>query len=351
VTDHPFVEIESLLARPAATGLFLTTVRSGSPLEEAEIRPGSIVTHVGDAAVESLRGWLEAMQPQGEDDDRRSVVVRGPDGEERTIELPVPLKGYAYCMVEEGKPGWENRPDTAYEPCFDGLEDGTGIWLRNSLGDERAGYERLLVKRTGAGLELDALFRLGGETPDGPWDYRTRALTTHRMDRFLSVCRTAFWEGGPGDEHLHGDVVLGDDGVWRGTHGAAAGGPKEVEVPGTPAMITPYSLMVLPVTMPLEAGSCVTVCVAGEGTGLVTSRSRLERDGPRTVSVDGEDTEAWQFRWVHYGESGEEERFYVSADRRLVRVDWGENYGNCVGEMVDEARVLEGVPGHVTLDW
>lgn len=350
--ENPFADIEEMLASPAATGLFLTAFRPGCPLLERGAAPGDIVTAVGEAAVDSLGGYLQAMQPQGEDDKTRVLSVRKVDGTTTTFEVPTPLTGYGYCVVKAGESAWEQVPDTSYDPDFSGLEDGTEIWLRNSLGDELAGFERLLVKRRGDLLEIDTLFRLGGDDPQaGKWDYRTRALSTHRLDRWLSVVRTAFWEGSPGEEQMSGDVTLDDDGVWRGRHGQPDGTEKTAEFPAvSPHVMTPYTLMVLPLTMPLEKGASVTVVMVGDGSGVASSRRRIECTGRETVTVDGADVDTWCFAWHHYGEVEGTEKFYVSDDRRLVRVEWGPGYGNCNAELVEAEHVLDGVPEHVTVE-
>jgi hypothetical protein len=352
MVENPFAEIEEMLASPAATGLFLTAFRPTCPLLEAGAEPGDIVTAVGETAVSELGGYLQAMQPQGEGDETRVLHVRKRDGSTMTCEVPTPLSGYGYCVVKAGESAWDQVADTPYEPDFSGLADGTEIWLRNSLGDERAGFERLILKRDGDLLEIDTLFRLGGDDPQaGAWDYRTRALSSHRLDRWLSVVRTAFWEGSPGEERLSGDVSLGDDGFWRGTHGQPDGTESPAEFAAVSShVMTPYTLMVLPLTMPLEEGACVNVVMVGDGSGVASSRRRIECTGKKTVTVDGAETEAWCFAWRHYGVVEGTELFYVSDDRRLVRVEWGPGYGYCNADLVDRERVLDGVPEHVTVE-
>jgi hypothetical protein len=328
-TTHPFVEIESMLANPPVDGLFVTRVEPGSALAGVGVTAGDIVTAVGDEPFTDLRAYFQAMRPKDEGDATRTFAVRRRDGTEATVEVPTPLPRFHHCVVRSGTPAWDAKPDSDYEPDFSGLADGTGIWLRCSLEEERAGFERMILRRTDEGLDIDSLFRIGGKTDDGTWDYRTRARTTHRLDRVLSVSRTAFWEGSPGEEKEVGDVRVD---------------------PGAPPAITPYTIMILPLTMPLEEGARITVCMAGDGTGVVSSRCRIECTGRESVPVDGSTVDAWRFHWRHYGDYGEEERFYVSDDRRLVRVDWGANYGGCWAELVDETHVLDGAPEHVRVE-
>jgi hypothetical protein len=350
--ENPFAELEAVLADPPADGMFLTWVAEDSPLAEAGVSARDTIVAVGDTAVGDKRAFYTAMQPEGPEDDTRSLTVRGLDGGERRVDVPTPLRGWSGCVVTKGKAAWTAEPDTGYEPDFSAFEGGAEILLRCSLEDERAGYEILRIRDAGDHLESETLFRIGGEGPDGStWDYRTRGVSVHRKDHCLSLVRTAFWEGSPGAERLTGDVTLADDGRWRGVHGKPDGTTKEVDFAAvTPSSISAYGMTILPLTMPLEAGATLTFAVAGDGTGLVTARHRLVCDGKETVKVDGADVDAWRFTYHHYGEYGELERFYVTDDRRLARVDWGENYGGCWGESVAEDALLDGVPAHVTIE-
>jgi hypothetical protein len=349
---NPFARLEEMLADPPADGMFLTFVTPGSPAAEVGFRPGDIVVKVGDTPVTGSQEFYRGLQPAGEDDKSRPVTVLRSDGEEAEIEVPLPFRGYAACAVKKGKRAWEDLPDSDYEPDFSGLADGTEIWLRNSLEEERAGFERILIRHEGDEIHVDTLFRLGGEHEGETWDYRTHSLSRHRLNRWLSVTRTSFAEGAPGEEKLRGDMALGEDGVWRGRRGGPQGGePEEVEFPSAAEnLLTPYNVTLLPLTMPLAEGARVTFCGAGEGTALVSCRERMECVGKETVDVDGEEVEAWCFVWRHYGEYGESERFYVTDDRKLVRVDWGPNYGMCWAVNVPAAEVLDGVPEHVRLE-
>ncbi len=144
-TSNPMASVEALLANPAASGIFITAVRPESPIAAHGAAPGDIITSVAGEPVEDLRGYLTAMQPQPEGEPTRELGVRKADGSEATWTVEVPLKGYSQCVVTEGRPGWEDVPDTAYEPDFTGLADGTEIWLRNSFGEDRAGFERVIV--------------------------------------------------------------------------------------------------------------------------------------------------------------------------------------------------------------
>ncbi len=346
-TANPMAEVESLLANPGASGIFLTAVVDGSPIAAHGAEVGDIITTVGGESIEDLRGFLMAMQPQPEGETTRELDVRKGDGTDVTWTVEVPLKGYSHCVVKEGECAWEDIPDSDYEPDFSALADGVEIWLRNSFGDDRAGFERVLVAHDGDLLRLKTLFRIGDDDAEyGKWDYRTRGRSAHRFDRSMSTVETAFWEGSPGEEVLTGDVVLGDDGHWRGKHGE-----KDVAIPApADTGITPYTIMVLPLTMPLEEGASLTVNMCGEGTGFVTCRGRLRNCGREDVSVDGVTVSAWCFRQFHYGVYEEEERFYVSDDRRLVRVDWGPGYNNCTAELVDADHVLDGVAPHITVE-
>lgn len=348
---NPFAEIESVLADPPATGMFVTFVTPGAPAEKAGLGAGDTVVAVGDVGDLTLQSFYQALQPTEEGDTSRLLKVRRPDGAKEEIGITVPLRGYSACPVIAGKCAWEDLPDTDYEPDFTGLTDGTEIWLRNSLGEERAGFERLLIKRDGDFIDVDTLFRLGGEHEGETWDYRTHSVARHRLDRFLSLVKTTFHEGSPGEEKLQGACELGDDGIWRGVRGTPDGKEEPVEHrPVSLHGLNSYDVTLLPLTMPLAEGARVTYCAAGEGTGYVTGRGRMECTGKETVDIDGTQIEAWRFEQRHYGETGVSEKFYVTEDRVLVRIDWGPNYGGCWAVNVGKEHVLDGVPEHVKVE-
>ncbi len=344
---NPFADIEARLAEPSADGMFLLKIAEKGAHMEAGLRQGDIVVAVGGEPVTSHQSWMQAMQPQGEEDSgvRKLEVARG--AERIGAEVPAGLRGLGVCWVKEGHPAWIAREDTDYEPDFSWFEKTPGIWLRNTLGEERAGYERLLMTCRGEYFDLDIAFALGGDAGEGKtWDYRTQSDSAHNYDRYLSVRRTEFHEAGK----LVGRVALGEDNVWRGVRGSPEG-EKEIEVPFLAPAITPYTSTLLPLTMPLADGACLNFVLAGDGSAVAAGRSRIECLGRRKTTVDGEEIEAWCFAWRHYGsrKDEEDEHYFVSDDRRLMRIDWGPNYGNCWCELVPEERVLEGVPEHVTL--
>jgi len=251
------------------------------------------------------------------------------------------------CGVRQGVAAWDASPDP--DDAFDasGLGEHGAIWLRNSLGKDRAGYEILTWRREGGLLRVEVHFALGGDDGrGGTWTYSTRALSTHRLERGLPVVRTAFHEMGA----LRGDARLGDDG-WRGERGGPDGTRVPLEEPDAGPFATAYSTTLLPLTMPLREGARLTFVSAGDGVPIPLGRDRLECVGRGPVQVDGRTVEAWTFAQRHYGLGtyGGDERFHVTDDRRLVRIDWGPNYADCWAEAVARDDLMDGVPEHVVL--
>ena len=66
--------------------------------------------------------------------------------------------------------------------------------------------------------------------------------------------------------------------------------------------------------------------------------------------VDGVEQFAWRFVWVHYGKLQGNEVIWVSDDRRILRIDWGPDYGGCWIEEMPRDRVDEGIPAHIRVE-
>jgi hypothetical protein len=348
---HPFREIEDQLRAPAADGVLLYHVRDGSPFWRAGFRTGDVVTGMAGKAVRKAADLLIALQPQPDQPNVLTLEVLR-DGRSHSLEAPRSRRWLGACDARRGLPAWEDLSDSDYAPDFSGLGDGRVLALRMYLGDEPAGFERLVLSREGDRLRVETMFHIGGGEGETRWSYRTRARSLHRLDRWLTTLETEFHEGDVGRERLAGRLVRGEDGTWRGVHGTAEG-EEGVAFPDLGLRgPTAYSTTLLPLTLPLEPHARLTFPVHGDGTGVAMARHRLECLGSRDIDVLGERVTAWGFAWRHYGygKPGEDEVFWVDAARDLVRIDWGEGYGGCWGVRVPDERLLEGVPPHVTLE-
>ena len=324
---NPFAEVERQLERPPATGVFVVRVGDQVPLATAGLQTGDVVVRVGENEIPDLGTFYRAMQPQGEDDgDRVLHVVR--EGAEHVIEAPPGIQGVAFCFVRADEAAWRQVTDADEDVELSGLEDGTEIWLRSCFGEEPAGFEWLRVGRDGDALSVEHVMRLGGEHEGRTWDYCTRGLTTHRPERGRPITRTAFFQGLGDKEARVGDVAVAAGGVDR---------------------ITGYSVMLLPLTMPLREGASLTFVGAGDGTAVPSGRGRIECLGRRETEVAGETVPAWCFAWRHYGARPPEndEHFHVSDDRRLLRVDWGPDYNGCWSEAMTKDAILATIPEHL----
>lgn len=349
----PFAEVESWLQRPEADGAFVYYLTPDGPAANAGLRTGDIVVRIGEADVPALVDFYNAMRPASPEDTTRKVKVLRRGGTSASLEIPASLKGFEICQVRTSEPAWEEKPDFAEEPDFTALEDGTEHILRNSFGEEPAGFEWIKIARRGGKIEMDLSFRLGGLGGEGAkdtWEYFTRARSLHQMDRWLTTVKSAFWEGKPGAETVDKQVELEDDGVWRGRHKIAGAQEKRIEVPArVPSAINAYAVALLPLTMPLRVGASLTTCHMFDGSGAATCRQRMECTGRERIKTGGREVEAWSFAWRHYGTRSpdEDEKFFVTEDRKLIRMEWGPGYGNCWADALPKDRVFDGIPAHV----
>ncbi|MCC6573015.1 MAG: PDZ domain-containing protein [Planctomycetes bacterium] len=348
---NPFAKVEKQLIKPNATGIFVTYIApSASPQVARALKAGDIITHIGGKPVKTEKVFYELLQPKDKDDKMRGLTVMRAG---KTIEREIPsgrALGFDLCFVKKGVRGWDPRPDTEYKPDFSALKAGE-IWLRNSLGNELAGFELLRIKPDGGHVEVETLFRLGGGEAGQTWDYRTRGRSRHKLDKHLSIVSTAFWEGTPGEEKLKGDVKI-DGGRWTGVHGTPQGEKKaEFKAPAT-GMLTGYTTTLLPLTMPLQKGASVLFLSSADGVGFAKERARIECLGRRKTKHLGKDVAAWCFAWRHYGapNDAEDEKFWVDDERRMLRIDWGPRYGNCWCELVNGPGDLKGLPKHVKVE-
>jgi len=351
---HPFAELEALLQAPHATGVFVTHVQVGTAAEAAGLCMGDIVTQVGEKPLVALSDYYQAMQPQGPDGEERRLTVERRDGSKAGLTVRSGKPGMDVCPVQAGVPAWKQAPDFEEAPDFSALHEGAELALRNSFGEEPAGWERIRISRRGDLIDAEIDFRLGGASESGKtWAHFTYGRSSHRMDRSLSLVRTAFWDGKPGARKLKGDVELGSDGVWRGTHVSLQGQESKVEFKGfATGLLSGYTATLLPLVMPLRAGASLTFTHTPDGNAQPICRERIECTGRETVKVDGKDVNAWCFAWRHYGTRPpeEDEKFYVTDAREMVRIDWGPNYGFCWCEALPKERLGEGVPSHVLVE-
>lgn len=351
--DNPFAEVEKLLAKPGATGVFITRLSPHAPVHAAKLRVGDIITHAGGVLLGALKDFYTAMQPKGKEDATRALTLWR-DGETLEIEIPAGLRniGFGFCFVKRDVAAWDARPESDYKPDFSVLRKGGEIWLRNSLGGDLAGFELLRIRPEGDFIDVETLFRLGGgDKPEETWDYRTRGVSRHKLDKHLSVVRTAFWEGAPKEEKLKGDVEL-RDGQWRGVHVTAEGERKVEFGPASPHVLTAYTVTLLPMTMPLSAGVSAVFFHSNDGIAVANGRERIECLGRKETVYLGNKVKAWCFAWRHYGAPSdtEDEKFWLDDERRMIRIDWGPRYGDCWCELVAGPGELKGLPAHVKVE-
>ncbi|GMV80560.1 MAG: hypothetical protein AMXMBFR7_17440 [Planctomycetota bacterium] len=343
--------LESLLGTPHADGVFVLSLGEDARGGTDSLRPGDIVTHIGGQALTDMGVYYKAMKPGGADDKTRRLTLARQDGRRLEVTVPSGARSLNVCPVKTGVPAWTQVSDFEEEPDFSALHDGVEHALRNSFGEEAAGWERIRIARRGELIDVEIDFRLGGHSEPGKtWEYYTLSRSTHRLDRSLSLARTAFWDGKPGQRKLRGDVELGANGLWRGVHVSPSCEEQRVEFKSpSRGMLTGYTTTLLPLIMPLREGAAKTFAHTADGNGRSGIRERIECTGRQTVRVDGQDLNAWCFAWRHYGTRPpeEDEKFYVTDDRKLVRIDWGPSYGFCWCEAVPKDRLAEGVPAHV----
>jgi hypothetical protein len=253
--------------------------------------------------------------------------------------------------VEQGKPAWRDLDDSDYEPDYSIVGNDGELWLGTRFGDTPAGYERMSIRRLGEACEFDHLTWFGGEHEGNDWAYKVRVVSRHQLDRTLTTTAMEMVTGVEQEGQTRSVLELGADDVWRGTLTDRDGVEMEVEtaVPARAAINT-YAVPLLATTLPLKAGARLTVPVITEGDGSVRSRTRVECIGRDRVTVDGVEREAWRFVWAHYGSPNGNEVFWISDDRRLVRIDWGPDYGGCWCEEIPKERVAEGIPAHVKVE-
>lgn len=343
MSNSPFAAVESALLNPKATGIMIVHLEDGSALAASGIQVGEVLTHVGGDEVRTLTELVQTVRPIAPGAGVELTIV-GSDGETRTVGVVAPIGGVEGAAVREGEAAWADADDAPEAPDITSLLEGSDEWFRTWLGDDLAGYERFRVFREGDDLVALTDFHIAGEHEGQAWDYRTRARTHHAPDESLALRYSRFEEGNGDHLMLRGEARLGDDGQWHGQRGGPDGVLREeTHAAEVAPMVTPYSAILLPQTMPRRKGAVLTFPLAGEGRARVTRRARFECLGEQAVMVDGQATGVWTYAWRHYGHSAGEERFHVDADGRLVRIDWGPTYGNCWAERV-ERDALDAIP-------
>jgi hypothetical protein len=339
---NPLEDLEAILLNPPATGLCAVRVPESSAAAKAGLKQGDIILSVNGKSFKDRAEYYAAVRPGDAGPVEHTFEVQRAVGDVETLKFHGWPIAFKHCFVRKAEPAWTHVPDTEYEPDFSGLQGE--IWLKNSFGEEPAGFESLMFAVRGDMLEVKTLFRLGGEGEQA-WDYRTRGESLHRLQSGLPVTETAFWEGAPDKEKLKGEVKL-QDGNWVGRHGNAEGEVREVSFAEEAPVCTAYTTTLLPLTMPLREGASLTFFLTHDGIGHAVERGRIECVGRRKTTVLGKEVEAWCFAWRHYGVGRDEddEKFWVSDDRKLVRIDWGPDYGGCWCELVEGKEALGKLP-------
>lgn len=349
--DHPFVEVELQLQNPRADGVFVLSIEPESPPAKAGLRQGDIIVKIGGVPLADLGLFFKEMQPKRKEDNVRQLEVTRRDHTVISVEIPASIKGLDVCWVKKGQSAWSAKLDYQGEPDFSWITDKTEKCLRNSFGEELAGFEWMRLTRRGELIDVDIWFCLGGgSSKDDLWDYYTRCQSTHRLDKYLSVINTTYTEGKPGGDISMRHAELGKDGIWRGYSRTPDGAEHQVQYPSaTESFMTGYGTTLLPLTMPFKPGDSLTFFGGADGEGQSSGRARIECLGKRQVKVLGKDTDTWAFAWRHYGErkAEDDETFYLSPDRKIVRVDWGPGYGGCRAELVPKEDMMYGIPDHV----
>ncbi|KAF0246122.1 MAG: hypothetical protein FD180_953 [Planctomycetota bacterium] len=345
----PLDILELALQSPRATGIFVVEVRPGSPAAGAGIAAGDIVTEVGGAPTPDLQAFSKALQPGNKAD--RNVKGTKLDGSKFDFIVPAGRLGIQGYAVKTATCAWRSEPDCPDAPDFSAFGKDASWWLRSSFGEERAGYERIHMKRRGDLVEFDHLTHFGGGAGEQKWTYRSNVLSTHRLDGILSTISMESITGTKAEGQEKARLALGDDGVWRGYVIDPKGVETKIEErPVVAASLNVYAVPLLALTMPLRAGARRAFPEVRESSGVVRGRSRLECLGREEVAVNGKRVPAWCFACRHYGEGANFERFYVSDARRLVRIEWGQDYGGCWCEAITKPEAGKGIPKHIKVE-
>ncbi|MCC6739011.1 MAG: PDZ domain-containing protein [Planctomycetia bacterium] len=342
-------DLELALQSPRATGVFLVEVRPGSPAAAAGFAPGDIVTHAGGAPTPDLGAFLKAVQGGGKGDVRLKGVRH--DGGAFEVEVAAGRIGVQGYAVQAGTCAWRTAPDCGDPPDLSAFAKPASWWFRTSFGTDRAGYERVHVSPSRGGVEFDHLTFFGGGEGKERWAYRAHVRSTHRLDAVLGTVAVDCVFGTKEEGQETARAALGPDGIWRGEAADSKGQKRAIEErPAAATALNTYSVPFLALTLPLRAGARRAFPELREGSAAVRCRSRLECLGREDVAVNGRTVPAWVFAWRHWGESPNFERFFVSDDRRLVRIEWGPDYAGCWCEAVTKAEAARGIPGHIRVE-
>lgn len=343
-------DLELALQSPHATGLFLVDVRAGGPAEQAGLAPGDIVTELGGRPTPDMRALFEITGDGGKEPRAMRGVKRG--GAPFTVKVPPGRLGMSGYAVTAGACAWRLAPDATDPPDFSAFAKDSSTWVRTIFPEEGpAGYERVHVKRRGDLVVFDHLTFFGGGKAEQQWAFRSNAISTHRLDALLTTTAVDSIRGTKAEGQARTTIRLGDDGTWRGVATSAKGDRTEIEArPRAESALNIFAVPLLALTMPFRAGARRSFPELAESDGTVKARSRLDCLGRFDVAVGGAQVPAWCFAWKHWGEGDSFERFYVSDDRRLVRIEWGPHNGNCFCEAITKADAGRGIPKQIRVE-
>lgn len=303
-------QLAPILAKPPATGLLIWEVADGSQAHRAGFRVGDVLTHYDGQEVATPPRLVELARAAAREGRTRLLVLARRGEAELDAECDAAPLGVRLVPIKAGAGRQLWRPQTPYQPVFEGLDRAVGSkhrWDLVVLNGEVIGWVRSYLARQGQTLAL----RTQSRVREHDLDIKRDATTRFVADRYLS----------PQSMRLVSQDKLIVELVRRGAQleGARTGVPVTAPLPGDciVAALAGY----VAASMPLEQGACLRSSYLGDASISAAPFADLYCIGPETLIIQGTKTPTHRFEQTVFGESVA--HYWVDPEREVVQTQLG----------------------------
>lgn len=293
--------LETLLAKPPATGLMLTHLDLKGQAFRQGLRVGDVLMKYAGHPVQTLDDLRRLTPMPGTH--QREIVARRDLRAVKTVVGCGPL-GLDGVSVTKGTPFWRRQPSAPFTPDYSGLAGEGEAWYRITKNGRAIGLERRGWRWVKNELEMASVAAFQGEHGE------ESVRVTQRLSTGEQLGCLAF--------RLHSG--------GRSVEASFTGGRWLIMLDGRPVTrkipenaLPSHAIPILAGTLPFESGRAYDVVRLHESEFEPSYGCQLISLGRERCDVVGVDTEVWGFALLEYGVR--QMAFWFDPTRRLVRAE------------------------------
>ncbi|MCL6650507.1 MAG: hypothetical protein K6U89_19590, partial [Chloroflexi bacterium] len=294
--------LETLMAKPPATGLMLTHLDPKGQAFRKGLGVGDLLVKYAGHPVQTLEDLRRLTQMPGTH--QREIVARRDLKVVKTFVGPGPL-GLDGVSVTKGTPFWRRQLSAPFTPDYSGLAGEGEAWYRITKNGRAIGLERRGWRWVKNELKVASVVAFQDE----------RGEEVLRVAQRLSA-----------GEQLGCLAIRLHSGGERGVEASFTGGRWLIMLDGRPVTrkipenaLPSHAIPILAGTLPFENGRAYDVVRLHESEFEPSYGCQLIFLGREWSDVGGIDTEVWGFALLEYGVR--QMAFWFDPARRLVRAE------------------------------